>query len=373
MKKAWIWFYMLTKRLFRKYSFLIILLLIPLAIPLVNVAMQSESGMLRIAVCNAGTDSNAEKIVEDLLSSKSVLLYKRYNTPEEARKAVETGAVDGAWIFEKEFSKRAEIHAKENKGVTMVTVLERESTIPLQMAREKLYGAMYPHISRLLYIDFMEKEFSSNLSEEQLLQYYETSVGGDDVIRLESLQAEVKNTKENYLTAPIRGLLALMIVLCGLAASCYFLQDTKAGKYDWLSPRKRILPAFGTSFAAVMASGAAVFLALHLAGLDVGFGREFLAMFLYILATTGFCAFFSLVFRDAGHLGACIPFFIIGMLALSPVFFDVQEFKYISLLLPSWHYLRAIHDTMCLIHMFFYCVAVLGLTVVVNYLQYRKG
>ncbi len=373
MKKAWIWLYMLTKRLFRKYSFLIILLLIPLAIPLANTAMQSESGVLRIALCNAGTDKNAENIIEELLSSKSVLLYKKYDTAGEARRAVETGKADAAWIFAEEFSRKAEIYIKEKRPATMVTVLERESTVPLQLAREKIYGAVYPHISKLVYTTFMEKEFTGLFSVEEIQRYYEASVGGDDIIRMEKLYKTEAPRNENYLTAPLRGLLSMLVVLCGLAAACYFLQDTKDRKYDWLSPRKRILPAFGTCFAAVAASGVAVFLALHIAKLNVGFGRELLSMLLYILAVTGFCTLWAVVFRDAGRLGACIPFFVIGMLALSPVFFDMERFACISIFLPSWYYLHAIHDTAYLFGMFVYCVAVFGVTALLNVLLRGRG
>ncbi len=373
IKRTLLWFYMLSKRLFRKYSFLVILLLIPLLFPMANAAMHSESGILKIALAHEKRDNPAaEAIMDTLLKEESILLYTRYDSPEAAREAVATGKADGAWIFAADFAETVEMYAARKRNAPLVTVYEREGTVPLQLAREKLYGAIYPQISYAVYENFIQKSFSPSITAEDRRLYYEAAVQGDDIIQMKKLHGAETASETNYLTAPLRGLLSLIIMLCGLAAAMYYLQDNAAGRFDWLPPEKRILPAMGTCLGACAASGLSVLLALYAAGIFTGFWRETVAMLLFVFAAAGFCLLWAMVFRDAGHLGAMIPFFIIGMLALSPIFFHVQRMPILRHFLPPGYYLKAIHDGRYLIYMLLYSVVVYALACLLTQILYKK-
>ncbi len=359
IKNMLLWFFMLAKRLFRKYSFLVILLLIPLLIPLANAAMHAESGVLKIALAHEKRENPAaEAIIDTLLEEESILLYTRCASPEEAKEAVETGGADGAWIFAADFADTVESYAARKRNAPLVTVYEREGTVPLQLAREQLYGAIYPQISYAVYENFVKNSFSDSVTEEDIRFYYDTGAGGDDIIRMEKLHGEETTLKTNYLTAPLRGLLSLIIMLCGLAAAMYFLQDNAEGRFDWLPSEKRILPAFGTCLAACAASGLAVLVALYAAGIYTSFWRDTVAMLFFVLAAAGFSLLLAMIFRSPGHLGAMMPFFMMGMLALSPIFFHVKRMPVLRLFLPPGYYLQAIHDTKYLFYMVFYIFAV---------------
>lgn len=363
IKHTALWFYMLGKRLFRKYSFLVILLLIPLLLPLANAAMRSESGVLKIALSYEGKNNpGAETVVEKLRSEKSILLYKEYNTPEEARQAVETGEVDGAWIFTEDFDKAVRAYTERKRSAPLITVLERESTVPLQLAREKLYGAVYPQISRGIYENFVKKSFSEAAAED-MGTYYEMTAHGDNVIRTEKLHESKMASETNYLTAPLRGLLAIMILLCGLATAMYYLEDDEEGRFDWLPQEKRILPAMGTCFAGVLTAAVTVFVSLLCAGIHTSLWRELIAMALYIPAVVGFSLCLAMLVKKAGHLGAIIPCIILGTLALSPIFFQVKAVPMIRALLPVQYYLQAIHNTRFILYMALYDVCIFALIV----------
>ena len=45
----------------------------------------------------------------------------------------------------------------------------------------------------------------------------------------------------SYLTSPVRGLLAVVVTLCGLAGAMYAKQDEKLGTFSWMPEKKRPL------------------------------------------------------------------------------------------------------------------------------------
>lgn len=365
MKKknfAALWLYMTYKRLCKKHSFLIILLIIPLILPLANMVMQGESGVLKIAVTYEGDrNPGAEAVIEKLKGEKSVLLYKQYETPQKAREAVENGEADSAWIFTENFSDAVQNYARRKRSAPLVTVLQRETSVPLNLACEKLYGAVYPQISYAIYENFTEKSFSPSAAKAAK-DYYENAARGRNVIQTEKLHASESASETNYLTAPLRGLLSVLVLLSALAATMYYLEDKEKGKFDWLTGEKSVFPAAGMCLAASSLAGAAVLLAIYAGGIYTAFWREVSAMILFVLSSAVFGTFFAAFFKSTVRFGAFLPIIIIGGIALSPIFFHVKAMPLLRVCLPTTYYLKAIHNAEYLIYMVIYIVCVSGFT-----------
>lgn len=90
----------MNKRLFRKWSFLLILCLVPLLTAGMRLAAGQESGVLSIALYlpESGDGLSAE-IPGRLEGRDGVLRYVACGTEEEARRMVEAFEADAAWIF----------------------------------------------------------------------------------------------------------------------------------------------------------------------------------------------------------------------------------------------------------------------------------
>ena len=94
------WFFMLNKRLYKKASFIIILMLIPLCVGLFTSVAQKEKGFLHIILVQTEEgDEISEEIINKLSSSNSVIRFSRSTNPQDATEAVKTGEADEAWIF----------------------------------------------------------------------------------------------------------------------------------------------------------------------------------------------------------------------------------------------------------------------------------
>ena len=355
MRKWCIWFYMLTKRLVFRRSFLVILLLIPLLLPLVEGAMRDDSGVLRIALCGEGTDNpGAEEIIGKLMAEDSILRYAVYPTAAEAREAVRNNRADAAWIFAADFREAASKFAARKTVEPPVTVVERETGVTLRLSHEKLYGALYPYIVRSAYLSFVEKSFSPEKGA-MAETVFDESDGGGNIIRLEKLHP-AGTVAENYLTAPLRGLLSLVVMLSGLVAAMYALEDRQAGRYDWLSPRKQILPIPATCAGALTLTATAMIAAMYAAGKAGTPGMEIAAGGLFVVSATVFCTALALVFRKPGRLGMALPGILLFLLAFSPIFFHTRLLYPIQLLLPTYYYLQALYNPAYLLYMVFYTV-----------------
>ena len=73
-RKMLLWYFMLSKRLLKKYTFLLLLCAIPLLVVGMQVVSKQDSGMLTIVLCQENPeDSLSSKIVEDLLLPRHLL------------------------------------------------------------------------------------------------------------------------------------------------------------------------------------------------------------------------------------------------------------------------------------------------------------
>lgn len=357
---------MFTKRLFKHYSFIVILLLIPVIIPVANTVMNDGGGMLTIALVSNGGIS--DEIINTLTTDDTVIRYRIYDTEDEAKKAVERESADAAWIFPEDLDQKIKEFATGTKK-PFVKIIQREENIPLRLSYEKLYGAIYPHITYELYKDYTYKELTTPEEvSEDVLKYTNDNINKyENIIKITRLDCDEEVVlSKNFLTIPLRGMLAIVVLLCSIAAAMYFLGDLADGKFDWLAPKKRLAPAFGSCFAAAVASSAAVFAALFASGIFIGFVKEFISMLLYAVAVSGFCLILCIVFRSAGKLGASIPFFVIVTLVLCPIFFNLNVLKPVKFMLPTFYYLQSLYNKEFMLYFVIYCAGVYGVAFLLN-------
>ncbi len=361
ISKILIWYYMLTKRLFKHYSFIIILLAIPLLIPIANNSMKSDAGLITIALHARSDDASSNEIINKLTNENTVIRYRVCETEAEASKLVESGKADAAWIFHKDLTKKMLYFGSGESKKPFIDVIRREENVATNMANEKLFGAVFEYIS----YGALEKYIYENalteaqLSKEELFSIFKQTNVYDNIVDVKMLNTnEALSSNKNILTAPLRGLLSLIIMLCGMAAAMWFIKDISDGKFDWLAPKKRLLPAFGSCFAATSVSSVAVFITLLILRVSANWLYELILMMLFSFCAAGFCLVLCLLFRSFGKLGAAIPFFMLIMLVLCPIFLNIKGLMPIKLLLPPYIYLNSVYSIKYFLYMLIYCVAI---------------
>lgn len=374
MKKLLIWFWLLTKRLYKKPTFLVILFLVPLLSFGYQTITESDSGIVTILLTQEGSDPIADAIIEELCSAEKLFRFQICDTPEEAALLVQTGKADAAWIFPTEMAGHLDAFLEDShEHKPFVKVLQQEKNLALMLTRERLSGALYHHLAQRFYLQYTREEFPelADLSDEEMMAYYDAIEMTNTLFVYENVNHQ-EVVEVHYLVAPVRGLLAVLIVLCGLATALYHMKDRQHGTFQWVPERLRSLPELGCQVVSVLHIGVASLLALVLTTLSSAIYLEIATLLLFTLCVAAFCMLLRSVCQQIKVLGALIPPLIVAMLLLCPVFFDLPSMRPWQILLPPTYYINAVYNPMYLLYMAIYTAICFGLYFLSEALQKRR-
>lgn len=365
--KRWLrWLYLLSKRLYKRGAFLAVLALIPLAVLALQVAAQAKSGFVHVVLAQTDpADSISSALVDRFMTESSLVLFTYAEDARTATDMVAKGEADAAWIFSDGMEERLDrfVASRYEKG-GLVTVVEREQTVLSRLIREKLNFALQEHTSRVCYLRYTRDniEALNALSDEQLLQYYDEVEFNEDLFLYRTPDGTVTaQTNNNYLLAPVRGLLGVLVVLCGLAAALFYLQDESRGTFALVPLRRRGVVAFACLIVAVLNVSAVTLVALSVGGVATFWVKELGILLLYAVCCGAFCLLVMRLCRSIRTLAAVLPMLIVAMIALCPVFFDLRNLGWIQLLFPPTYFVNAAYDGRYLLYMIGYTLVCLTL------------
>ena len=379
MKKLLKWCTLLTKRLYKKPTFVIILILIPALVLGYGMVASEDSGMVTIALAQEDNqDAMASDVVTELMESSQLIRFIFCESPENAEESVRTGQADAAWIFAADMEEKVyDFLATRSKRDAFVRVLERESTVPVMLAREKLSGAVYACCSEALYLSYIRENVPemAEISDEMLLSYFHEVTSDKDLFEFSYIDSE-KSTEAaesaSYLMTPVRGMLAVVIVLCGLATAMYYIQDDRAGTFAWAAENKRPLVELGCQMISVLNVSAVVLISLAVIGQTVGIGRELLVLLLYALSVAVFSMTLRRMLGSLRGLGTLLPLLIVVMLVVCPVFFDLGVLRQLQYLFPPTYFINAAYNDKFLLYMPVYTLALAAVYFLLGKIFQRK-
>ncbi len=376
LRRIGMWLWLLTKRLYKKPTFLVILALIPALVLGYGMVAREESGVMTIALAaQDNSDPLAQSMIADLMESK-LISYRLCDTPKEAMQLLETGKADAAWIFADDLEARICKFITSIFRRSVVQVVERESNVAMLLAREKLSGTVFAHCSPYIYLEYIRSEVPQldSLSDEQLLAYYEdVQISGRlfEFSFMDGTDATDLLESSSYLTSPIRGLLAVAVVLCGLAGAMYAKQDEKKGTFGWMKHSVKPLAELAGEVICVANAAIAMVLALALSGVTEHWLRETVALMLFVLSVAAFSMLVSRLCADLRILCMWTPILLVVMLVVCPVLFDLGDMFELQLLFPPTYYINGIYNDLYLICTPVYTLACLGLCFGIDKLHKR--
>lgn len=357
-------FFLLNKRIMKKYSFLAVLCMVPLLAAGMSWAAKGDTGILHIVLCQEDTeDALSGQVIGELMGPKSVLRYSQEQSVEAACEAVGNGKADAAWIFSDRFQEDADAYAAHpGQREPLVTVVEREDTVFLQLARERLYSVLYPHLSYALFQSYVVSELAGGeeISQDELLAEYQVMEVDGNIFQFSRRAPVAKENETGYFLAPLRGLLALLVLLCGLTVSLYFLQDRGDKIFARMPGTGGVFFPYLYHMTAVFDGAVAVLAAFCVAGIAMPMGREIFLMAIYCVSCVGFCSLLGKLCRNAQRLSACIPILALGMIILCPVFITINRFRALQYLFPLFYYLQSVYNDRYVKYFLFYTLALYG-------------
>lgn len=372
IRKMLLWFAMLSKRLYKKPTFLALMVLIPVLVLGYTAISGGESGVITIGLACEGTDAMTRDIFTELQESSQLLNFQICADPQAAESLLRAGKLDAVWIFPENLAEEMEAFVqKPTSANAFIKVLEREDSVALMLSREKLSGVIYPRVTQRVYVRFLRDLAPelSHLSDEQLLTYYlDTDLSFDlfDFGSTGSQQEEI-----SYLRFPLRGLLGILILLCALATQMYYIRDMESGTFAWIGRHRQFLPELGCQMASTLHIAAICLICLAFSGLAGDLGTELLILVMYSLC----CGVFAMALRQlcgtVTLLGSVLPLMIVVALVICPVFFDLGPLRSLQYLLPPTYYINAAYNSRYLMYMAGYIAITGASTVALQYVKYR--
>ena len=361
MRMSFKWLFFTEKRLWKKPGYLLVLVLVPILVFALRIAMREEAGMVTIGLCSEEKGELSEEILQELMEEKGVLRYIDYPTEKEALRGLEGGYVKAVWIFPEKLEEKFTQMAKAGRITPVVQVVEREDDVSLIFTREILCSRLFPRLAYETYRHFVRDHLEGEISDEELLAFYQKMTLNDQLFEGRHIDGSA-DLEEHYLLSPIRGLLSVWLVVCGLAAVLFFQKDLLDGVYDSVPAGKRIRFALGTQLV-VLGNGGVVYLAaLGVLGVTGHFSAqgllwEILCLVLFLGCVCFFCTGLQMALGRLERTGACIPILVILMIALCPIFFRIRLPYDLQGILPPYYYLMVIHDASKLWNMLIYLIA----------------
>ena len=352
LRKIRIWFYMLSKRLYKKPTFLALLILIPVLVIGYTAATSGESGVVTIGLTCQGSDPLADTIFNDLITDSQIISFQICDDPQEAEQLLLGGKLDALWIFPEDLSEKIETFAQRPLSSNrFIVVLEREDNIALMLTREKLNASVYPYIAQRVYVHFLRDLAPelSHLSDDQLLEYYHATNLSLDLFEFQGAAATRSDT--GFLLSPLRGILGILILLCSLSAAMYYIRDLEIGTFAWVSKRWQFLPELGCQLSATGHISLVCLICLALSGLSGNIWAELALLALYSLCCSVFAMALRQLLGSVNLLGTSLPLVIVASLLICPVFFDLGAMRQLQYLLPPTYYINAIYDGRYLIYL----------------------
>ena len=345
MRRFFRWYALLTKRLLRKPVFLILLLCVPLlAAAMAAVAKQDRSVVSVALVCDTA-DPAARRAADRLLTADSMVRCTEYPSDAEARAALARSDADAVWSFKDSTSDELLRFVSGRGTPGAVVVTEREETVFLRLAREQLAAALYPEASYTLFRTYLTEELGAPADAPEAFfdAYYNTKIASDPIIVFSHTDGSAA-AEADFLVTPVRGLLALLLVLTGLASAMYYDEEERRETFLRLpAATRRALPLL-YHLTALLPMALAALIALWAAGLLGPLPREIGLMLLYCVSAAVFSELVRKLCRSQALLGALIPVLAALMLALCPVFLDLRILTPVRRLLPPYYYLNAVRS-----------------------------
>ena len=373
MKRAFLWFILLNRRLMKRVSFWLILAAVPLLMLALGQLAGQESGVATVAVCaEDAQDPAAANVLTRLEGQKSVMRCLRCDSEAEARSLVAASRADAAWILPADLSARVEACASGDTE-PLVRIFAREGDdILTELTREKLFAALYPELAYSIYEDYVLHTLKPKPTPtaQELETYYHSIERGDRLIEQSFLDGS-EGADTGYLLMPARGMLALLMMMAALASALYYLHDEASDSFVWVSRRRRRLLPYLCHLIPVVDTALVVTAALFLTGLGTVWYRELALMALYALACAGFAELMRQLLGSTARLGVAIPILMLMMLALTPIFFDLRNLRALQLLFPPLYYLNGAHSPIYLVFLVVYILAVFALSYTIGRVRER--
>ena len=336
--------FLLNKRLYKKFTFILLLTLIPVVVLTLGFMAREDSGFVHVILTCEGENDTVDRMMTEFENSSELILFERNNSVAESLDLLKYGKTDSVWIFPENIEEKLDVFARtRDADEYVVRIVERESSVVLRLVHEKLSGVLFKYISKNLYLNFSRNvpELDA-ISDEELFEYYDSFETKGSLFDYE--YTNKGSEQVGYMLSPVRGILGVLVTLGALAGAMYSMDDEKRGVFLNASVKSRVFIEFISIYVCVINLAVFSSAALALAGLSAGFAREVVSLLLLSVSATLFAMVVKRLVPSIKLIATLSPLLVCVMVAICPVFFDFRATKAVQHIFPVTYYLNGVYN-----------------------------
>ena len=357
MKRMGMWILLMTKRLMKKPSFIIILVLLPVILVMYRFIITEDDATIRACIyVPEGSEEFTTKLADDLVTADFQAKFYLVDSEDDLYSDVIAGRAEVGYILPKDIRER--FLTKNWDGAVTMVVSDSSQMAPF----------VNEFVTVVIYTDMMEEYITDYLVNRSGLTFEENDIrplireslrkhAGSGSLFDISYRDYYKNEEvsreevlsENYLMKPIRGTVALFVLLAGLAGLVFWFQDNAEGRFKVMSHEKRPVINYGSLLLPTALSAIVGMICIIIAGLCGNIFLELLTMLLYVIFITGVCEIIRVIVPNVNAVCAAIPILAIASYLCCPILIDLKKVlpvvSYLRKILPPDYYLETFNGT----------------------------
>lgn len=150
------------------------------------------------------------------------------------------------------------------------------------------------------------------------------------------------------------------------------MQDEERGVYGRIPVTRRLSASYIAGAVFLLDAALVLLLSCKLVGVFTDWKREVVSCAVFAVCVLAFANLLRMLCRTPRRSGMFFLPLLAAMLALCPIFLNLQHFRAGKLLLPPWYYLQSIHNTRYLYGMAVYTVILILVSAVLQRIQSRR-
>ena len=342
-------FLLLQKRYLKKNSFIIILCMVIPVVAFFRIGSNGKSGMLTVALAVSEGETSSQiipQIITELEETVPAIKFVECQTEQQAKNMLMDKKADAAWIFDSDFDERIKKSGVKGSVLPLVTAFQGEDTVFLAYVREILCSKIFPYFSYEVYKAYI-LERMPGVSYKELKSQYSKYSNVPDLFKHQTLGSQ--NVSQSYIMSPLRGMLALWLLMCAFAATLYFMQDMQRGTFVWFNNKDTLSFFLKICLIPLVDCALIMMIAILTGGVFVSVFYEIPAIILLVISSILFANIIRIITVKNHIFCAAIPVIILVTLVLCPVFLKVNSFRPVQFMLPVFYYLNSVYSSYYLI------------------------
>lgn len=312
------------KQTIKKPAIIVLLLIMPILAVLIKHIMPTASEDLHITALyylDADNDK-AQELYDALEDYDGLFVFEPASSERELISAVDRGQAECGYIIDSDIYEKMAKHKYRDS----IEVVVSDSTTLMPVINETLYAIIFPTATKTDVTSYLENDsavasyyndiFTTNTIDELYDMYFTN--GSTFQFEYSDEPDDYTFTKESILLSPLRGILALLILIAGFSGGLAYYREAENPVFAL----KRV--RFTFIMVPIILLSISTVISLIIGGIFENLLTELSALLLYDFLCIIICFILSLIIKKGSLYAGILPVIILGCLVFTPIIIDLE-------------------------------------------------